>query len=64
MLPIELFDTNTKRSNQFDFHFLSIRCDNEMFDEIVLITISQLPLDQKSKVGHRGSSLRQLLQPC
>lgn len=63
MLPIELFVTITKRSNQFDFHFLSIRCDNEMFDEIVLITII-INGDQKSKVGHWGSSLRQLLQPC
>lgn len=62
MLPIELFVTITKRSNQFDFHFLSIRCDNEMFDEIVLITII-INGDQKSKVGNWGSSLRQLLQP-
>lgn len=62
MLPIELFVTITKRSNQFDFHFLSIRCDNEMFDEIVLITII-INGDQKSEVGHWGSSLRQLLQP-
>lgn len=62
MLPIELFVTSTKRSNQFDFHFLSIRCDNEMFDEIVLITII-INGDQKSKVGHWGSSLRQLPQP-
>lgn len=57
MLPIELFVTSTKRSNQFHFHFLSIRCDNEMFDEIVLITII-INGDQKSKVGHWGSSLR------